>query len=548
MKQSSTRPAAVARSSEPAPYSLLVCTPERDAWSFPIVPGRGYTIGRNAASDIVLDYPWVSHTHAVISGADPPQILDLGSRSGTLVGTRRLEAGTLCALPVGSLVEIGSISLLVQRSEEVTRDVCWPRHTAGGPVPDSNVRVQHPLGAAAFVSRNREMRRLYAMLRQVAQSNVSVLILGETGVGKELFAQAIHQHSPRSANPIVILNCAAVPESLVESELFGYQRGAFSGASVPKPGLFESAHDSTFFLDEVGELPVTVQPKLLRVLETGDVQRLGALRSKRVNVRIVAATNVDVQAAIARGEFRADLFYRLNGITLSVPPLRERREDILELAEYFVERSGVPCAIDREREPLFTPEARSALFAYAWPGNVRELKAVVERAALLAGGGVIDAEHLLFDPPVIPSWPSHAKRLSMLPSANETLQSGPISSGPRSAGSSGGPPSNGPRSSGSQVSSLPPSNIPSSRWPSGEPGRLSSAAPPNDDLTFSSQELPTSVVRAELERRERRRIQEALDRTGGNQKNAAILLGMSRRTLLKRLDRYEMARPRKRRE
>jgi transcriptional regulator with GAF, ATPase, and Fis domain len=337
-----------------------------------------------------------------------------------------------------------------------------------------------------------KLRELHATAIQVASSDVSVLILGETGVGKELFARAIHEHSRRRDRPLYTVNCAAIPENLVESELFGHKRGAFSGAVTSKPGLFEAAHDSTLLLDEIGELPRTVQAKLLRVLEMGEVVRLGAVRSTRVDVRIVAATNRDLAQEIANGNFRADLFYRLNGMTLAIPPLRERPDDIPVLAAHFAAR-----CVGGETNRL-TDDALKALMQHPWPGNVRELRSVVERAVVLAGGGLIDASRLTFDPP--PLGPEHTVditvgRTDLMPMTQADV---PASSG----------------------------------------------------AAFRPQESSTGAVArelaAELDKRERRRIREALERAGGNQKDAASLLGISRRTLINRLERYGIARPRKR--
>lgn len=230
------------------------------------------------------------------------------------------------------------------------------------------------------------MRKLMTMVERVARGNAAVLITGETGSGKELIARAIHYHSPRSAKPWVDVNCAALPEHLIESELFGYEKGAFSGADMPKPGLFEMADRGTLFLDEIGELEPKVQVKLLRVLDGVSYYRLGGHRKISVDVRIVAATNRPLDDAVRSGRFRRDLFHRLGQIQLRVPPLRERLEDVMALAHYFLEQA--------EANLTFSEMALQILRSYDWPGNIRELRNVVLQAATMAPGHEIRAEDL----------------------------------------------------------------------------------------------------------------------------------------------------------
>jgi DNA-binding NtrC family response regulator len=232
------------------------------------------------------------------------------------------------------------------------------------------------------------MRALLATIAKVARSPLPVLVTGETGTGKELVARAVHEGSGRGA--FVPVNCAALPEHLLESELFGHERGAFTGADRAKRGLFEEAHEGTLFLDEVAELPAPLQPKLLRALEEGEIRRVGATRSVHVDVRLVAATNRDLDEEVAAGRFREDLFWRLNGLTLHVPPLRERPADIPLLIEHYLTRF-TPAGTTAPRP---TPEASALLTTYPWPGNVRELRSVVERAATLAAGAPIGVEVL----------------------------------------------------------------------------------------------------------------------------------------------------------
>ncbi len=301
---------------------------------------------------------------------------------------------------------------------------------------------------------------LDAIIAQVAPSMISVLIIGETGVGKERLASALHARSPRSAAPFLAINCAALSEALFESELFGHERGAFTGADRAKPGLLEAAAGGTLFLDELGEMPLGLQAKLLRVLEQREVLRVGAVQPRPIDVRIVSATNRDLRAEVAARRFRQDLFFRLNGVAIVIPPLRERRSEIEPLARHFLREASA--ASGRARPPELPEDAIAALEEHDWPGNVRELRNTIERAVILCTDGVIRHEHL-------------------------------------------------------QLGRL------------GAPGE---AAP--EGLSPDEQE-------------ERRRIVEALERCVGNQSYAAEALGISRRMLISRLEKYRIARPRTRR-
>ena len=242
-----------------------------------------------------------------------------------------------------------------------------------------------------IIGRSRAMREVFALIRRVASSQASVLITGESGTGKELVARAIHAHSPRQNRPFVAVNCAAIPETLLESDLFGYKRGAFTDARTDKPGLFVEANGGTLFLDEIGELPLTLQPKLLRALQEREIRPLGTSKSERVDVRLVTATNRHLEKRLKEGRFREDLFYRLNVIHVHLPPLRDRSEDVLPLAEHFLSRSS-----NRAGKALgsFKESAKKILLGYAWPGNVRELENVVERAVALAEGEIVTPEDL----------------------------------------------------------------------------------------------------------------------------------------------------------
>src|SRR5438093_664238 len=252
-------------------------------------------------------------------------------------------------------------------------------------------RLDDLLREGAIVGGSPAFRRTMMLIEQVAASSATVLIQGESGTGKELFARAIHERSGRAGKPFVAVNCAALPETLLESELFGYERGAFTGAAGRKEGRFELADGGTLFLDEVSDLSSVTQPKILRVLQEGEFERLGGTKSIRVDVRIVTATNRDLGQMVRDKRFREDLYYRLNVITVNVPPLRERREDIRLLAEHFLR---LYAAKNNRRLEGFTDEALQRLEGYSWPGNVRELENVIERGVVLARASLIDLADL----------------------------------------------------------------------------------------------------------------------------------------------------------
>lgn len=274
---------------------------------------------------------------------------------------------------VGAVQRIIDNALLYQRGEFYT----------------SVVRHEAP---SLLVGESATLRRLLAEIKAVAASEATVLILGESGVGKEKVAQEVHRLSPRADGPLVAVDCCSLPESLFESELFGHERGAFTGAAQRKPGLIEQAKGGTLFLDEIGEIPATIQAKLLRVLETRRFRRLGAATDLEADVRIVAATNRDLDAMAQRGEFRQDLLYRLNAFVVAVPPLRERRDDIPPLVRHFLAHPGFSKRIAKR----ISEQAMQRLVDYDWPGNVRELRNIVERAIILSGNKLkIEPEHLI---------------------------------------------------------------------------------------------------------------------------------------------------------
>jgi two-component system response regulator HydG len=245
--------------------------------------------------------------------------------------------------------------------------------------------------SAPIVGHAPPLRAVLDVIRQAAPSQATVLLLGESGTGKELFARALHEHSPRAPGAFVPINCAAIPESILESELFGYERGAFTGAAARKEGRVERAHGGTLFLDEVGELSGSVQAKLLRVLQEGEIERLGGTQAIKVDIRVVAATNRDLAAAVRDGKFREDLFYRLNVIQVVLPPLRDRVEDVGLLADHFIARAS---ARNGKAVRGLTRAAVQALETYPWPGNVRELENALERAVVLSRGAELDVDDL----------------------------------------------------------------------------------------------------------------------------------------------------------
>lgn len=245
-----------------------------------------------------------------------------------------------------------------------------------------------------IIAQSEKMQAILAVVERVATTNTTVLLGGESGVGKDLIAHAIHQHSQRASGPFVKINSTAIPENLLESELFGYEKGAFSGASTSKPGKFELANKGTLFLDEIGDVPPAIQVKLLRVLQEREFERLGGTKTLKVDVRLIAATNRDLRAALEEGTFREDLYYRLNVVPIDVPPLREHMEDIPSLARFLLERF----ASDSGNPPKqLTPAAIERLMCYHWPGNVRELGNILERAVALSAGDTIDAADIQLD-------------------------------------------------------------------------------------------------------------------------------------------------------
>jgi two-component system, NtrC family, response regulator AtoC len=310
-------------------------------------------------------------------------------------GPRAWEVLMLDVLPTQASERISEIASML-RSEGLVLESGLACFGPEGRTPEELManacaQVKSPADPAERIVFDASMKQLYRLLERIAAGEISVLLLGETGVGKEVVAEAVHRMSPRKEGPFLRLNCAALSETLLESELFGHEKGAFTGAVEPKQGLLETAQHGTVFLDELGELPMPIQVKLLRVIEERRVLRVGGLQPRPIDVRFVSATNRDLEAEIERGTFRRDLFYRLNGFSLMIPPLRERTSEIRPLAEEFVR--SISSSMKRSSVPQISKEAWSMLHSYRWPGNIRELKNVIERAVLLADD-IIGPAHL----------------------------------------------------------------------------------------------------------------------------------------------------------
>jgi DNA-binding NtrC family response regulator len=591
-ERSDPHPTARMHAARPSRRLHLVTIGRSSSLSHPLPASGEVRVGRASDSHVRLEDDTVSRNHAVIHvGDDGIWLVDLGSANGTVVGGRRVEPGPREPLAPGVLLSFGGVTAVLQHAPPSTRlrairthayfearleDECargvpfsvaflraGPDADAAleeafarclGPVdvvamyapheyealliggdaraglavcdairadlaarglsvtigrvafPD-DARTPEALVAAACaeagIAPEKESAPIHAtagaieqmrpLVTRVATSDISVIILGETGVGKELMARDLHATSLRSATPMLSLNCAGLGEHLLESELFGYERGAFTGAVQAKPGRLELADGGTVFLDEVAEMPLSVQAKLLRVIEQREVIRLGALRARSIDVRFLAATNRDLESEVARGTFRQDLYFRLNGVTLTIPPLRERVEEIEPLAMGMIQQAAA-----RARKPVpprLAPEALALLKRYAWPGNIRELRNVLERAVVLCPGDVISLAHLPVD------------RLG------RTLP--PQRSAP--------PP---PMHATSSMHLATPREIPTVRPPPLDPiSRLERGFDGDPD--------------------QRRLIEEALIRCGGNQTLAAKALGVSRRTLITRIEQFGLPRPRK---
>ncbi len=326
-------------------------------------------------------------------------------------GMELIEEGKKLSIPVIMITAYGTIPLAVEAVKKGAWDFIQkpvdPEHllfVLERALEEDRRRRSHLLLkeelqqrlAPEIVGRSPALKSALEKLRKAAAGDVTVLLLGESGTGKELFARALHALSPRSEGPFVAINCASIPESLLESELFGHEKGAFTGAHTTKRGKFELASGGTLFLDEISEMSPALQAKLLRVIEEKRFERVGGTRIIEVDVRIVVATNRALEREVQEGRFREDLYYRISVFPIRIPPLRERKEDIPLLAEYFAERAAEDMKVEK---PEITEEAMEKLLSYSWPGNVRELKNVIERAVILCEGGKILPHHIILIPP-----------------------------------------------------------------------------------------------------------------------------------------------------
>jgi len=342
----------------------LIVSPDTPQERQVVVEDKPLVIGKGPEAGLQLDDPHVSRQHCRVTlSAQGVRVEDLGSRNGTIVNGTPLE---LTVLTQPATLLIGETTIRLETRE--------PRNE---PIAFGNAIGDAPA-----------MQKVFAILERLASSNISITLLGETGVGKDVLARALHASGPRAEGPFSVFDCGAVAPNLIESALFGHTKGAFTGAVADHPGAFETANGGTLFLDEVAELPLELQPRLLRVLEQGEVRRVGGVDSKPFNVRILAATNRYLEIEVTEGRFRQDLFFRLSGAVVHVPPLRERLEDLETLAQLALAETGKKLEI--------APSTLAALRGYDWPGNVRELKNVVGSAAAFADGPLLEPRHLMF--------------------------------------------------------------------------------------------------------------------------------------------------------
>jgi len=330
------------------------------------------TIGRSAVNDLVLTDSSISGTHAeIVLGDNGVKVHDLDSTNGTFVGPIRISSAWI---EPGMVVKLGKTEIELIQADEVQVAISGEDHFG------------------ALYGSSPAMREVFAILERVAPTEMSMMIGGQTGTGKELVARALHDESPRLKGPFVVLDCGSLPRELAEAAILGHKKGSFTGAVSDRPGCFEEADGGTLFLDEIGELPLELQPKLLRVLDRREVQRIGESQVRKVDVRVVAATHRDLRMMVGQGSFREDLYFRLSVMTVDLPPLRERGDDVVMLAERFLEEFFR--TIGGPAKPTFSDAAREALQAEKFPGNVRQLKNIVQRAAHLCRNGVIEPNDL----------------------------------------------------------------------------------------------------------------------------------------------------------
>jgi DNA-binding NtrC family response regulator len=400
---------------------LSSLTPEGTAWvtvesgpgePVPVVIGdEPVVIGSDPGARVVIDDPHVSRRHAELRRSPGGIVLrDLGSRNGTFVGRLAVKEALLAS---GAEIKVGTSILRFEMGGEAGRLGRLLRE----PLREDELRgVPSRFGPA--LGGSIAMRRLFALFGRLAPTELTITLLGETGAGKDVLARAVHEASARAGRPFLVFDCGAVAPSLIESELFGHEKGAFTGAVSERRGAFERAHGGTLFLDEVGELSMELQPKLLRVLEQRCVRRVGGAEDRAVDVRIVAATNRDLEERVRKNAFREDLFFRLSAAMLRVPPLRERREDLPALVSHFLGQLG--------RKVTLAPETLEVLASYHWPGNVRELKNVIAGAAAMVDGPLLEPRHLIFFRPQQPAQPRAQQvdtgATAELPLAGHTLE------------------------------------------------------------------------------------------------------------------------------
>ena len=365
--------------------AYLIVHREEGPQTTEVVSGEEVLIGRASDAAVIFDDSRVSRRHAIVRWSDGRLMIeDLGSRNGTSVNLKLLK-GASATVNAGDSVRIGGVEIVVAGVSATDGATSAPKTLP----KKEGAEVGETLDG--IVVADAAMARMFVFARRVALANTTVLVLGETGSGKEIVAQQLHAWSRRAAQPFVRVNCATLQESIAESELFGHERGAFTGAEKRKTGLVEAAHGGTLFLDEIGELSLPVQAKLLAMLENRTLLRVGSTVETPVDVRMIAATHRDLVSGIAHGTFREDLYYRLGVVVIRVPPLRERPSEIALLADLFAKRFGADLGW---AEPSISRECFEALRAHRWPGNIRELRNTIEHAMLISDDGVIRAEHL----------------------------------------------------------------------------------------------------------------------------------------------------------
>jgi DNA-binding NtrC family response regulator len=371
---------------------FLVCRDQGAMRVLAIAPGENVVVGRAPDSTFVTTSPRVSRRHATITlEGTVLSVTDHASRNGTLVNGDLLR-GQSRAIDGGDVIGIGSVHIVVARADPtLSRSPDEPDRAAAPRVPDSEADAPGLAYGDGLVLADRAMVKLFTVARRVAVAQSAVLVSGETGTGKELIAERIHRQSARGTGPFLRLNCASLPEALIESELFGHERGAFTGADRRRTGYFEAATGGTLLLDEIGEMPLNVQAKLLRVLERRAIVRVGGTEEVGVDVRIICATHRDLRREVEAGRFRQDLYYRISTFTLEIPPLRERPTEIVLLAELFAVRIARELGLPH---PMLAADVIDALSAHAWPGNVRELRNTMEHAVVMANGADVRREHL----------------------------------------------------------------------------------------------------------------------------------------------------------